>query len=214
MKATQITIDDMNIYKNKIIYNPLDAKLITLYNSFINSHSQITNSSIFDVELTSHIFEILLLLSKKNNYNFIVSTVPIIIMFYVDNDEIIRSNEIEVKTKTYEYVDDNHLETIFNDIFLNKKILLNSLYVINDDNKKIICMRYEILSKNYLSLNGLNLNEIEEIYDDNSLQKIENNNMPDFGNYVGNKIKDIITNTGHTKISHNENKYKEMNKYE
>jgi len=214
MKATQITIDDMNIYKNKIIYNPLDAKLITLYNSFINSHSQITNSSIFDVELTSHIFEILLLLSKKNNYNFIVSTVPIIIMFYVDNDEIIRSNEIEVKTKTYEYVDDNHLETIFNDIFLNKKILLNSLYVINDDNKKIICMRYEILFKNYLSLNGLNLNEIEEIYDDNSLQKIENNNMPDFGNYVGNKIKDIITNTGHTKISHNENKYKEMNKYE
>lgn len=211
MKATQIVIDDILSMRGKIINSQFDSKISLIYSNSIQKISNVSELT-FNFELAKKIISILATLSIKNNYNFMATPLSSNILFYLDEDNIIHKENIVVKTVDFEYVDDSHIESVLNSIFLKNTVLFHSLYVVNEDSNNIVYLRYEILNKNYLDISSINTFEIETIIDNSDVEQMKyDSKVPDFGNYSINKMKEIITNAGYNEIIHNQNKYKEIN---
>lgn len=211
MKATQIVIDDILSMRGKIINSQFDSKISLIYSNSIQKISNVSELT-FNFELAKKIISILATLSIKNNYNFMATSLSSNILFYLDEDNIIHKENIVVKTVDFEYVDDSHIESVLNSIFLKNTVLFHSLYVVNEDSNNIVYLRYEILNKNYLDISSINTFEIETIIDNSDVEQMKyDSKVPDFGNYSINKMKEIITNAGYNEIIHNQNKYKEIN---
>lgn len=211
MKATQIVIDDILSMRGKIINSQFDSKISLIYSNSIQKISNVSELT-FNFELAKKIISILATLSIKNNYNFMATSLSSNILFYLDEDNIIHKENIVVKTVDFEYVDDSHIESVLNSIFLKNTVLFHSLYVVNEDSNNIVYLRYEILNKNYLDISSINTFEIETIIDNSDIEQMKyDSKVPDFGNYSINKMKEIITNAGYNEIIHNQNKYKEIN---